>query len=178
MVISRAVLISGTVGVGKTTVGQEIAALLRDADEPNAFVDVDAIADQWPAPDDDPFNLGLAVANLACMIGNLERARVRSLVLAGIAESAHDIDRFRAALGQCPLTLIRLVAPSATVEARLVARHEPWDAEGLRWHRERAPVLAASLDASVLEAFGVNTDGDPRDAAAAVLSRLGWLAAP
>jgi adenylylsulfate kinase len=174
-VISRAVLISGTVGVGKTTVGQEIATLLRDADEPHAFVDVDAIADQWPPPDDDPFNLGLMIANLECIVGNFGRAGVRSLVLAGIAESAADLDRFRAALGRCPLTLIRLVAPSATIEARLVARHEHWDAEGLRWHWERAPVLAASLDASVLEAFVVSNDRDPRSAAAAVLSRLGWL---
>ncbi|MGI9093766.1 MAG: hypothetical protein ACR2FF_10120 [Mycobacteriales bacterium] len=46
----QALLVTGVVGVGKTSVGAAIADRLDDAGIPGAFVDLDAIRRCWPAP--------------------------------------------------------------------------------------------------------------------------------
>jgi len=168
------VLFSGTLGCGKTTVGEEIAELLRLAGEPHAFVDLDALREQWPPPEDDPWNFRLTVANLAAIAVNLDLAGVRSLVLSGVVESRQEIEAYERAIGGGDLVVARVVAPPNVIEARLHARHQSWDSGGLAWHLARAPILSSQLDKSALESFTVANVGDPRDAARIALAHLGW----
>ena len=43
-------LITGPVGVGKSTIAAQAAWLLREADVPHALVDLDQIEQCWPSP--------------------------------------------------------------------------------------------------------------------------------
>lgn len=45
----RALLINGTVGVGKTSVAEGVGGLLTDAGVPNAVIDLDWLRQSWPA---------------------------------------------------------------------------------------------------------------------------------
>ena len=53
-------------GVGKSTIANEAAWLLRQADMPHALVDLDRIEQSWPVPADDPGNERVSHGNLAC----------------------------------------------------------------------------------------------------------------
>ena len=105
--IERAALLSGTVGAGKTTIGEELAGLLKDRGEPHAFIDLDRLSELWPAPEDDRFNGRLILANLAAIRGTSLRQRTRSLVMSGVVESATSVEKYRTAIGGCPLTVGR-----------------------------------------------------------------------
>ncbi|MBW3576555.1 MAG: ATP-binding protein [Actinobacteria bacterium] len=61
-------LISGTIGSGKTAVLDEITYILQEVDvSPFTALDVDAVTTMHPGAVDDPFNQRLAMANLACL---------------------------------------------------------------------------------------------------------------
>jgi adenylylsulfate kinase len=49
-------VITGPVAVGKSTIANEAAWLLRPADIPHALVDLDRIEQSWPVPAGDPGN--------------------------------------------------------------------------------------------------------------------------
>ena len=49
-------VITGPVGVGKSTIAAQAAWLLRQADVPHALVDLDRIEQSWPVPADDRGN--------------------------------------------------------------------------------------------------------------------------
>jgi len=174
-VIERAALLSGTVGAGKTTIGEELAGLLKDRGEPHAFIDLDRLSELWPAPEDDRFNGRLILANLAAITRNFAAAGARSLVMSGVVESATSVEKYRMAIGGCPLTVVRITASLESIADRLQKRHEYWDADGLAWHLDRAPELEAALDASGLCPIVISNDGHPHEAAALLLDRLGWL---
>ncbi|MGW3761717.1 hypothetical protein [Streptomyces sp. NPDC005131] len=67
---ARAILITGTVGAGKTSVAGAAGDLLTGAGVPNAVIDMDWLCRTWPAPADDRFNFALLLRNLRCMVGN------------------------------------------------------------------------------------------------------------
>ncbi len=175
--IERAALLSGTVGAGKSTVGEKLAELLKDRDEPHAFIDLDRLSELWPAPEDDLFNGRLVLANLAAITRNFAAAGAPTLVISGVVETAKGIDKYRMAIG-CPLTVVRITASPESIADRLKKRHDYWDADGLAWHLDRAPELAAALDASGLDSIVISNDGHPHEAAAVLLARLGWFETP
>jgi hypothetical protein len=176
-VVARVLWLNGTVGVGKTTVGTVVAGRLAASGETAAFVDTDALGDLAPRPVDDPFNTRLVARNLAAVAANFSEAGARSLVVAGVIEATDDLERYEQAV--CArITLVRLVMPAPDIESRLRARHGDIDPGGLRWHLDRAPVLAAALDASSLPMIDVTNSGDPDTTARAVLAAVGWAPPP
>lgn len=66
----RALLINGTVGVGKTSVADAIGSQLRESRLPGSVIDLDRLGNAWPAPEDDPFNLSLTLHDLASVAAN------------------------------------------------------------------------------------------------------------
>ncbi|WP_372404134.1 hypothetical protein [Streptomyces luteireticuli] len=168
-------MITGTVGVGKTSAADLLGDLLADAGVPHAVMDLDRLCQSWPAPEDDPFNSGLLLRNLRALTTNYLDAGARRFILAGVAENAADRDGFRAAVGM-PLTVCRLTADLPVVHGRLRRRHEADNDPGsLPWHLERAGRLQQVLDRAGIADFSIDTTRVPLPAvASAVLKAAGW----
>lgn len=57
-------IISGPIGVGKTTIGQEISNLLDRQGVAHSFIDLDALTQTYPRPADNRYGYRLAFRNL------------------------------------------------------------------------------------------------------------------
>ena len=165
----QALFLNGTVGVGKSTTADAVSALLIERGIPHAIIDLDALRAGWPAPEGDPFNNALELANLRPVAANHRAAGARVLVLPGVIENAADVPRYRDALSGLPLTIVRLTVDPAVGEARLRARHRDDDAAAA-WHLRRFAELDAVLDGARIPGPVVDTSLlTPREAAARVL---------
>lgn len=167
----HALLLSGAVGVGKTTTAHAIGDELRARDIPGAVIDLDQLRLAWPAPADDRFHSALEHRNLTAVAANYRAAGARVLVAAGVLEERTVRQEYQAALGS-PLTVVRLSAPRDLVRARLRRRHEH-DPTGLAWHLDRFDELTAILDAAAVEDVQVEVGADPQATARAVLAAVG-----
>ncbi|QWZ08193.1 hypothetical protein KRR39_23165 [Nocardioides panacis] len=153
--MTRGLLLNGTVGAGKTSVAAAVGDLLRERDEPHAVLDLDALRQAWPSPPGDRFNTTILLANLRAVSANVRAAGARTLVLAGVVETAADREALTRAAG-VPLTFVRLTADPDLVRARLRSRHRD-DPDGLRWHLARSSELADLLAAAAVEDHVVDT---------------------
>lgn len=164
-------ILSGTVGAGKSSVGAAISGLLKAREVPHAFVDLDALAVSWP--EHGRFNEELALRNLASVWENFRSAGAQRLVIAYVVESRGDLRRYEEAVPGAEITVCRLVASQATREARLRKRET---GSGLAWHLNRTAELEAILQQAAVEDFCVENDGRPLEAVALeVLQKAGWL---
>jgi len=137
--------VTGTVGVGKSTIGFAVAERASRRGTAAAFVDVDELSRLWPAPADDPFRVELILANLRALVPNYRSAGASLLVLAWVIEDASDLARLEEAVGTS-VAAVRLVSSPTVVETRLRSRHRGPASDGLAWHLRRAPELAAVQD--------------------------------
>jgi hypothetical protein len=110
---ASALLVTGTVGAGKSVTADMIGSLLQARLVPHAIIDLDEIRRRWPAPPDDPFDFELELRNLQPVATNYLAAGARRLVMAGVCESRKDRDRLAAAVG-VPLVVCRLRVPLAS----------------------------------------------------------------
>jgi len=166
-------LITGPVGVGKTTVAGEVANLLAEAGVPHAFVDVDALRWCYPAPPGDRFRTGIALRNLAAVWAIYREEGIGRLILAEVLEDRAELAALARAVPGAAITMVRLRAPLATLAAQ-VARRETGG--GLAWHLARAAELAAQMDRDRVEDLLIDTADRPAVAIAReVLARAGWL---
>ncbi|NJP95386.1 hypothetical protein HCN51_39135 [Nonomuraea sp. FMUSA5-5] len=164
----KALLITGTVGSGKTSVADAVGDLLAGRQVPNAVIDVDWLRRAWPSPPSDPFHGELTLRNLRPVAANYREAGAERLVLAGVVESRAERDAYEEALG-VPLRVCRLQVELPEVRRRLEARHA-FDPEGLDWHLKRSGELASILEVARVEDFVVDgSDGLPSQVATRVL---------
>lgn len=165
-------LITGPVGVGKTTVAGEVSELLEQAGVPHAFVDVDSLRWSYPSPADDRFRTRLAMRNLAAVWVNFRAAGAERLVLSDVVEARDELDRYRAAVPGARITVVRLRAAVETLAARVAAREQ---GSGRDWHLARAAELAAQMDRDAVEDILIETDGRSlAEIAREALARCGW----
>ena len=162
-----------TVGVGKTTIVEAISQQLASADEPHAWVDLDALSECWPPPNDDPFNTRLVTTNLRCVAENFADAGATTLLLAGVVETPSTVRGYETALDRA-VTIVRLTASPEVIESRLRRRHGGHDLDGLQWHLGRAAGLDAILRDSAVPSLEVENVGAPADVALSVLQAVGW----
>ncbi|MEU2246991.1 hypothetical protein [Streptomyces sp. NPDC019224] len=168
-----ALLINGTVGVGKTSVAGAVGGLLAEAGVPHAVLDLDWLRQAWPAPPGDRFNFTMLLRNLRSVAGNYVAAGAARLVLAGVIEQRAERDRLAEAVGT-DLTVCRLRAELPVLQRRLAQRHAD-EPEALRWHLDRTTELDEILGRTALEDFTVDTTDVPvPDVAASVLKAAGW----
>lgn len=172
-VLEKSVLVTGTVGAGKTTTGFAMARRLSERGLPAGFIDLDTLSRLWPAPAGDPFRVDLTLANLASIVGNFEAAGAVRLVLSGVVESLAELHKVEEAVGR-HVSVVRLVAPLQLTRERLHGRHVGAERDGLDWHLARAPELDAILDSSDLDVVTVNNISSVAEAADAALGAISW----
>jgi hypothetical protein len=165
-------LITGPVGVGKSTIAAEAARLLREADVPHALVDLDRIEECWPVPADDPWNERLSHRNLACMWANFRDVGADRLLLVRVLEARSLLRKVTQAVPGAEITVVRLRAPLAVLHARIRSR----EASDPSWFLGAATHTAEVLEQARVEDHLVDNEDRPAaEVAEEVLRRAGWL---
>jgi hypothetical protein len=165
-------LITGTVGVGKSAVAAEVNDALAALKVPNAAVDLDALVWQWPSTS--KWNDDLMFENLASLWPNYAAHGATHLVLARVLESPAELARYAAAVPGAEITVCRLVAPEALRVNRLLGRMPPGPSRD--WHLSRTAELDATLDRlSCVDFIIENGDRTVRDVALDVLIHAAWV---
>ena len=162
----EAVLITGVYGTGKTSVLEEIAAILDPHDVPYAAIDIDWLI--WANVEGGHGRAARTVLerNLAAVVGNYRDAGLTRFVLAGYVDDAEAAAGIAEAVG-APMKVIRLVAPIEVIERRIGGGRE-----------EELEVARAALAKSDLDGLGdivVDSDRPLADLAGEILDWLGWL---
>src|SRR6266511_1749119 len=106
------IVITGSMGSGKTTVMAEASDLLAAAGVNHAAIDLDALGiahvpeGAWP---------DLAYRNLASIWENFARAGATNLLIAEAVESAEELDRIQSAIPDADIVVCRLRARPETM---------------------------------------------------------------
>ena len=166
-------VVTGPVGVGKSTVLREADALLTGRDICHASVELEDIARFWgPKPSEGGTRPDIAYRNLAALWANYSDAGADRLLLSLLMEQRSDLDRVHEAVPDATITVVRLHAPLAVIEARIrsTERTDPEQEVGAaRW-------WAIRLERSTFADHIVdNSTRPPREVAAEVLHVLGWV---
>jgi hypothetical protein len=168
-------VITGPVGVGKSTIANEAAWLLRQADVPHALVDLDRIEQCWPVPADDPWNERVSHRNLACMWANFRQAGADRLILVRVLEARSLLRRVTEAVPGAQFTVVRLRAPLAVIHERIRSR----EASDPDWFLGAATHTAEVFEQAQVEDHLVDNENRPAtEVAEEVLHRVGWLHRP
>lgn len=134
--------LSGAIGVGKTTVGQEISNLLDRSDIPHTFVDLDALTQTYPRPTDDPYGYQLAFANMRNLWANCIAAGSRNLIISRVVETSDHYDDIQLALPGCIPTIIQFRASDQELLDRIRKREL---GSGRAWHEQRSLEIAHNI---------------------------------
>ncbi|MFJ2768787.1 hypothetical protein [Streptomyces sp. NPDC087300] len=171
---AEVLLIGGRSGVGKSSVGWEVAAQLRAADIAHALIEGDLLDAVHPTPEDDPHLARITERNLAAIWANYTELGCRRLVYTNTASVLAAEERpFVRALAGPRIIRVLLTATDATVEARLTARERGSE---LEQQLRRSALTARRLaDHAAPDAHRIATDGRAvRDIAAEVLTKTAW----
>jgi hypothetical protein len=167
-------LLTGTVGVGKSAIAAEVNDALAALKIPNAAVDLDALVWQWPSTS--MWNDDLMFENLASLWPNYAAHGATNLVLARVLESPAELTRYATAVPGAEISVCRLVAPEALRVSRLLGRMPPGPSR--EWHLSRTVELDAILDRLPCVDFIIeNGDRPVRDVALDVLINAQWITA-
>ncbi len=159
-------VVTGPVGVGKTSIGWEMTEVLDERGLSFGFYDPDAVHFR-PVPQDDPFGYQVSLAGLAAVWPLMG---VDRLIVPLVVQERVVAERLRPGAA---LTIARLTASPETLEQRIRRREI---GAGLDWHLARARELEAHWREHPVEDFLVDTEGrDVRDVAVEVLTRGGWI---
>lgn len=165
-------VISGTMGAGKTTVLSEASDLLAQAGVPHAAIDLDWLSVMHPS--NGPRGDELMFANLAAVWPIYKRAGASRLMVASVVENRSGLARYRTAVPGSDPVVCRLEAAASDVERRLRAREPGMFQEGAI---ARSTALTNLLARTGAEDFKVDNDEGRHitDVAREVLARAGWL---
>lgn len=165
-------LLTGPVGVGKSTVAATAEELLREANVSHAMIDLDALEHSWPVPPDDPWNERVAHRNLACMWANFAQAGAQRLLLTRVLEDRSLLRHVAEAVPGAEFTVVRLAAPLEVLRARIRSR----EAGDPSWFLGAAAHTSAAFGRTRVEDYLVDNDDRPVfEVAGEVLRLAGWL---
>lgn len=149
------VLISGPVGVGKTSVAQELSTLLASNSIAHTFVDLDALTHTYPRPREDPFGQDLALKNLRAVWANAQDYGPRLLLIARVIETKVGAAKIAEAVKAGKCTIVQLSACDATLLERVRKREI---GSGRAWHEARALELSRTLSETRIADHVLSTD--------------------
>ncbi|WP_405844013.1 AAA family ATPase [Streptomyces platensis] len=172
---AEVLLIGGRAGVGKTTVGWEVSALLRAEEVSHAIIDGDFMGQVHPAPEGDPHRAEITESNLTAVWANFSRRGYTRLIYTNtVSVLPETTGMFERAMGAgVDIVRVLLTASDATARERLVGRELGSELE----HELQAGVRKARLldQRAPAEAVRVATDGrHVVDIAREVVTATGW----
>ena len=163
-------VISGSMGSGKTTVLGEASDLLKIADIHHAAIDWDYLA-LGHLPRTPPIDL--MIRNLATIWSNYAELGLQRLLPSEAIDSGANLERLREAIPGAQIVVCRLRAKVDTMQRRIRLREPGLLQEQLV---ARVAELETSLDAAHIEDFSVGNDNRlVTEVAREVLVRAGWL---
>jgi hypothetical protein len=166
----EAVLLTGLYGVGKSSMGAEIADLLEQHGIGYALLDLDFLMWFDTGRKDGPGEEEILRANLSAVMRNYLHAGIGRFVLAGTIADAAGRDRLAEAVGLA-LRVVRLTVPFDEIERRLRADVTTGRADDLR----EARAQMERGDTVGIEALTVSNDRPIREVATEILDWLGWI---
>jgi len=166
-------VISGPVGVGKTTIGNEVSSVLERRGIAHTFIDMDALAQTYPRLPEDRFGEQLALRNLRDVWANCAAMGSKNLIVARVVETKQDVENIQfAAPGSRPL-VCQLHATRESLIERVRKREL---GAGRDRHETRALELAQSLRDKAPADFVVETDGQSiLDIAKEIVAKVAWV---
>lgn len=169
----QAIVITGPVGSGKTTVMATLTEIMEEQNTSCAGIDMDHFRWFFPKQPGDPFGGDVGRKNLAFLAANYRSVGIPVLAIADLVEKEEDRQKLAEALPDFEVTLIRLSVPMHLIEKRLRERESM---DRLPWYLERAPelehIMAARDVGDIVIDVGERT---PREVAAEIARRLGML---
>lgn len=163
-------VITGTMGSGKTTILAEASDILKSLKIPHAAIDLDALAVAY-IPERQLENA--MYENLSSISRNCVRLGVTRLLVARAIESRAELNRCCRTVGASETMVCRLVASDQTTEKRVAERERGMLRQQLI---ERVTKLRTLLDAAAIENFSItNEDPAVSDVAREMLIRAGWI---
>ena len=171
---THVMVITGPVGVGKTTVAGALSSILEQTGIPHALIDMDWLRWCYPTPSDDPFHMSLGLRNLAVVWSNYRAVGARRLILVDIVEAREALADYHAAIPDAAIQIVRLQATLPTILHRLRGRET---GASLTWHEQRAGELARLMEEQAAEDVLIETESKTvEEIAQEVLMRTGWAA--
>lgn len=168
-VAPEVLVISGSMGAGKTTLMGEASDVLTAADIRHAAIELDTLGlGHLPNGSDN-----LQARNLAAMWSNFSDLGISRLLLSGAIESESRRDEVRSAIPGARIMICRLRASIPTMQARIRVREPGMLQEEFV---ARVHTLENALDVSGLADFSIdNENRSITEVARELLRRAGWL---
>ena len=165
-------IISGPVGVGKTSVANELSTLLEHNFVSHTFIDLDSLTYTFPRTSKDPHGNELALENLKEVWKNSRKRSVRNLIIPRVVEAPSHVTDISLAVGITKPILCRLSASDETLIERVRSREI---GSGLEWHEKRSLELSKKLEHVSLEDFCLTTDNcSINEIAKDLMLRIDW----
>lgn len=168
-----ALIITGPVGSGKTSVMTALTELLEKHNKPAAGIDMDHLRWFFPRPAGDPFGSAVGRQHLAFMAANYRSLGIPVLAIADVIENETGRQKMAETLPDYEVQVIRLRVPMELIEQRLRLRESP---ETLEWYLHRAPELERILDTNQVGDYIVDVGERPvQEVAAEIARRYGLI---
>jgi len=168
----KVILITGSMGCGKTTVLGEASDILAARDIEHAAIDLDWLGNVHLHKE--VTNPGLVYRNLALVWRNYAALGLTRLLLANAVETQMELQSCRDALPHAEIVVCRLTADLQTMQERVRVR-EPGGRQ--ETYVARVAELEVLLDRAGIESISIrNQDRSVTEVARDLLVRTGWLA--
>lgn len=165
-----ALLISGSVGVGKTRTAFEISEILEARGVSHAYIDAD-LTYLYPEPAGEAGML-LDRRVLSEVWNTLRDAGAPRLILTRVIRSRAHLEEVRQTLPDTQISVFRLDAPLSVIAQRIGEREI---GSGQEWHLKRARELLEGWSKEPVEDYLIGTQDRPvREIAEEILALCGW----
>ena len=162
------ILITGPVGVGKTTVASDVSWIAETAQVPHGGIDVDGLTWMYPYPPS-----SVAYDNVGAVWKSYRQAGATHLILAQVIYSRADLNGFYPVIPDATITVFRLRAELPTLLARVGQRER--EGPGQRVHSRQAEELFRQMEQASVEDYLIETEGrSAHEVAREIFDLSGW----